>query len=367
MPKPTPTVSAATPLDAAWAKVRAGFDGFIGNTDAVYALQRGLVAAFVDAPAGQPPVLSKSYLFVGPPSVGKTELARRVTTVLDLPLVFLDGHGLRNRERLFEYIDGALDAHDLHPQLGEPRSGVTVLNYPSFAVFVDEAHKIGAGTQDSLLKMLEADDRSVTLDGKRGRRIAMVNKAAFLFATTRVIEINRALRTRCTEISLQRYTEAEVALMVRQRFPNLPDAADYSAIATIAACARDVPRIAFEMARDVEEESKTAPNRNIRACVRNVMNGRGIIYANGVTKNDYAYLMLLKHEGRPLGEGAIRAQLQGEIDAAQIVEDIEPFVFAKKFVTSTAQGRQLTYEGKKFLEEAKNLREQGYDDRLLPV
>ena len=34
----TDVVSTATPLDAAWAKVRAGFEGFIGNTDAVYAI-----------------------------------------------------------------------------------------------------------------------------------------------------------------------------------------------------------------------------------------------------------------------------------------------------------------------------------------
>jgi Holliday junction resolvasome RuvABC ATP-dependent DNA helicase subunit len=207
--------------------------------------------------------------------------------------------------------------------------------------------------------MLEADDRSVLLDGKRGRRIAVVNQAAFLFATTRPAELNRALRTRCTEINLQRYTEDEVALMVRQRFPSLPDTPTYSAVATIAACARDVPRIAFEMARDVEEEIKTTAGQDIRACVRNVMHGRSIIYANGVTKNDYAYLLLLKREGRPLGEGAIRAHLQSGIDAAQIVEDIEPYLFAKKLVAPTAQGRQLTYEGKKFLEQARNLREYG--------
>jgi Holliday junction resolvasome RuvABC ATP-dependent DNA helicase subunit len=281
-----------------------------------------------------------------------------VTSVLGLPLVFLDGHGLRSRDRLFDLIDAALDSHDLHPQPSEPRSGVPVLNYPPFAAFVDEAHKIGAGTQESLLTMLEADDRSVLLDGKRGKRFAMVKGAAFLFATTRPAEVNRALRTRCTEINLQRYTEAEVALMVRQRFPNLPDTPTYSAIATIAACARDVPRIAFEMARDVEEEIKTIAGQDIHTCVRKVMNGRSIMYANGVTKNDYAYLMLLKREGRPLGESAIRAHLQNEIDAAQIIEDVEPFLFSKKLAAPTVQGRQLTYEGKKFLEQASRL-EQG--------
>ncbi len=355
----TPTVSTATALDAAWAKVRAGFDGFIGNTDAVYAIQRGLVAAFVDAAPGQPPVLSKSYLFIGPASVGKTELARRVTTILDLPMVFLDGRSLRNREKFFDLVDDALYAHDLKPHALEARSGTATFQYPAFAAFIDETHLVGPSTQESLLTMLEHDDRSVLLDGKRGRRIAVVDKAAFLFATTRPAEVNRALRTRTTEINLQRYTEEEVAQMVRLRFPQLIDVPQYSPVATIAACARFIPRIAFEMARDVVEEIKTSTHQEVRTCVRNVMNGRSIIYANGVTKNDYAYLKLLQHEGRALGEQAIRSHLQGEIDAAQISEDIEPFLFSLKLVSPTGKGRALTYAGYEFLDQARKLAEYG--------
>lgn len=358
MTKAPQPVSTETPLDQAWAKVRAAFAGFIGNPDAVHAVQRGLVAALVDARPGQPVVMAKTLLFTGPASVGKTHLANLVTSVLAVPLVRLDGRGLRNRDRLFDLIDDALDAHDLRPQPSDPRSGVPTWIYPSIAVFVDEVHLVGAGTQESLLTMLEQDDRSVLLDGKRGRRIALVANATFIFATTRPAEMDRALRTRCTEIALQRYTEDEVALMVKQRFPQLPDTAAYSAVATIAACARFVPRVAFEMARDVLEEVKTSATPDVKAAVRRVMHGRSIIYANGITKSDFAYLSLLRREGRPLGEQAIRAQLQ-DLEAAHITDDIEPFLFMLRFVTVTPKGRQLTLAGERFLQEARAIQDRG--------
>jgi hypothetical protein len=140
----TPTVTAATSLDNAWAKVRDAFAGFIGNADAIHAVQRGLVAALIDAPAGQPIVMAKVLLFSGPPSVGKTYLANLVTSVLDAPLVYLDGSILRSRERLFEMIDDALDAREMQPKPDQPRSGTPVLRYPRFACFVDEIHLVGA-------------------------------------------------------------------------------------------------------------------------------------------------------------------------------------------------------------------------------
>lgn len=354
----TKPVSAETrsQLEIAKAKVAAAFDGFIGNTDAVYAVQRSLVAAFVSAPAGQPVAMPKTFLFSGPASVGKTELARRVTATLGLPLVRLDGRGLKSRDRLFEMIDDALFAHRLVPQASEDRSGTPTFQYPPFAVFVDEIHLVGDGTQESLLTMLEADDRTMLLDGKRGRRIAIVDRAAFIFATTRPSEIDRALRTRCTEIQLQRYTEAEVAQMVKARFPQLPDTAAYSAVSTIAACARFIPRIAFEMAREVIEEILTSTDGDVRACVRRVMNGRSIIYANGVTKDDYRYLTVLQREGRPLGETTVRAQLF-DVDGLHIADDIEPFLLSMNFIAITSKGRQLTLSGERFLQEARAIQD----------
>jgi Holliday junction resolvasome RuvABC ATP-dependent DNA helicase subunit len=194
--------------------------------------------------------------------------------------------------------------------------------------------------------MLEADTRSVLLDGKIGRRIAIVDQATFLFATTRPAEMNRALRTRCTEIQLHRYTEVEVAQMIWQRFPTLTE----PAVKTLAACSRLVPRIAFEIARDVLEEIKTSPTDGERACVKRVLNGRGILTTGGMTRDDVRYLKVLQREGRPVGERVIHSQLY-DVDAQRISSDIEMYLMLMDYMRVTSGGRQLTYAGKRFLED----------------
>lgn len=351
--QPTPvtgTVAAATPLDAAWAKVRAACAGFIGNVDALHFVQRSLVAALVDAQPGQPIVMAKTLLFTGPASVGKTHLANLVAGVLALPLVKIDGHGVRNREALFGLIDEALDAHGLAPQPGVSRSGIPTLVYPAFMAFVDEVHLVGPGTQQSWLTMLEQDDRSVNLDGKQGRRIALVGQATFIFATTQPTKMDRALRTRCTEIQLQRYTEAEVAQMVRKRFPQLPASPTYNVVDAIAACSRFVPRIAFEITRDILEEIKTSPADSAQACVKRALTGRGILTTGGMTRNDVRYLKVLHREGRPVGERVIRSQLH-DVETQRISDEIEPYLVAMDYIAFSDRGRQLTYAGRRFLAE----------------
>jgi Holliday junction DNA helicase RuvB len=333
-------------------KVNAAFEGFIANEEAVYSIKRSLIVALARAQDSQLPNMAKVFLLSGPPSVGKTELARRVTSVLGVPFVRLDGRGLRTREKLFEMIDDALLARKppLRAQSNGDLAGTPILEYPPFAVFIDEIHLVSERTQEALLTLLEADDRTLLLDGERGRRIVAARSAAFVFATTKPADLDRAFRSRCIEIQLRKYTEAEVQAMVHQRFSRLPD----SATATIAACSRMIPRVAFMMAGEVEEEIFLSDDGDIRACVRRVMHGRGIRYANGITLDDRRYLDLLQREGRPLGERAIQSQL-GDIDPLRITDDIEPFLLLLGYVIVSAKGRQITSRGLAFLKEAREI------------
>jgi Holliday junction resolvasome RuvABC ATP-dependent DNA helicase subunit len=188
------------------------------------------------------------------------------------------------------------------------------------------------------------------LNSDRGWRIAVARHATFIFATTKPADLDRAFRSRCIEVQLRRYTTDEVNIMVRKRFDQLPD----SATLTIAACSRMLPRVAFMMAQDVKEEILTSEDGDIRACVRRVMHGRGIRYANGITRDDVRYLELLRREGRPMGERAIRAHLY-DVDQAIISDDIEPFLLSLEFIAVTDKGRQITLAGKNFLKEARSL------------
>lgn len=333
-------------------RVARGFEGFIANDEAVAAISRSLIYALATAPDGGLPSLAKVFLLYGPPSVGKTELARRITAVLGVPFVRIDGRGLRTREKLFDMIDEALMAHK--PPLGRvPKgesAGVPVFEYPPFAVFIDEIHLVPERSQEALLTLLEADDRSLLLDGEKGRRIVVANHAAFIFSTTKPADLDRAFRSRCIEVQLRKYSVAEIQQMVKSRFSQLPD----SAIEKIASCSRLLPRVAFMMAQEVLEEIFVSDDGDIRAAVRRVMHGRGIRYANGITADDYRYLEMLHKESRPLGERAVQAQLY-EIDPQRILGDIEPFLLSLGYIRISAHGRQITLSGQQFLKDAKGI------------
>lgn len=332
---------------AAREKVNAAFDGFIGNEDAVYAIKRSMIVALSASPL---PIMDRTFLLSGPPSTGKSEMARRITVTLGVPFVRIDGRAVRNRERLFEMIDEALHARGTGTTRAGERAGVPVIEYPPFSVMIDEIHLVGERTQEAFLTMLEQDDRTLVLDGEAGRRVALVAKAAWIFATTKPADLDRAFRSRCIEIQLRRYTAEEVEAMVRARFPMLP----ISVAETISTCSRLVPRQAFDMARDVVDEVLTAEDggMDIRACVRRVMHGRGILFANGVARDDLRYLEALKREHRPMGETALMATLY-DVDPVRVREDIEPYLLMLGYISMTQKGRQISQKGLGFLDQVR--------------
>lgn len=333
-------------------KVNQAFEKFIGNDDAVYSIKRSLIVALAATPAGGMPRLAKVFLLSGPPSVGKTELARRVTNVLGVPFVRLDGRAVKSREKLFEMIDEALLAfgEGISARRDGTRSGMPTLTYPPFAVFVDEIHLVSERTQEGLLTLLEADDRTMLLDGERGRRVAIVPHGAWIFATTKPADLDRAFRSRCIEIQLRRYSAAEVEAMVRERFPRLPT----SAVEKIATCSRLVPRQAFAMSEEIEEEVQLDESGDIDACVRRVMHGRGIRFANGATRDDVRYLEVLMKEGRPVGESVLMAAMF-DVDAMRVSEDIEPYLLLKGYMAVTPKGRKITLQGEQFVRDAREI------------
>lgn len=320
--------------------VSAAFDGFIGNADAVHTIQRNLKVALMRTPVS----LDRTFLFVGPPSVGKTELARRIVGALGLPFLRIDGRMVRTREKLFKMIDELLIARQIYPKEGDGKTdGLHTVEYPPFGVFVDEVQTMCESAQESLLTMLENDDRSVVLDGETRRRVN-VKQATFIFATTKPSELDRAFRSRCMEIVLQRYSLDEVMQMVRARYPQLPDLA----IERAAGCSRRVPRRAFDLAREIEAELLISEDDDVRNCIRRVCHGQGILYGRGETRNDVRYMNLLKQ--RPLGETAIAAHLH-DVERDAIGEDIEPFLLDCGYIEITPKGRALTRAGLKWLSE----------------
>lgn len=318
--------------------VRTAFHGFIGNEAAVKRITNDLLRALID----RPPYLSKNFLFTGQPSTGKTEISRRIAAVLHLPFVKLDGRGLRSRERLFDLIDGELSQQNLTPSQVNTQASLPVLQYPALVVFIDEVHLVPRPIQESLLTMLEAADRSVTLSD----RIALMNRATFLFATTRASDVDAAFRSRCSEVQLKEYSREQVAEMVRLKFPVAWPTPVYLAIAQLG---RRVPRIALELARELETAITVSedPSLTVEQHLEEVRKARELDEL-GLTLVDLEYLSHLQRENRPIGEQTV-LNMMGTVDRDRIVDEIEPFLRSLGFIRFGPRGREITNQGKDYL------------------
>jgi len=289
-----------------------------------------------------PPHLSKNFLFTGQPSTGKTELARRIAGALNLPLIKLDGSGLRSRDRLFELIRGELSAKNMNASQVGTQAGLPVFYYPPLIVFIDEVHLVPRAVQESLLTMLEALDRTVTL----ANEVALMNRTTFMFATTRASDVDPAFRSRCTSVELKEYTEEEVSEILRQRHPHDWPGNLYRRIALLG---RRVPRVALELLKELEtaiavsDQPKKLPAEHLEE-VRLARE----LDENGLTVTDIEYLNTLEEEQRPIGEKAILNML-GTVDRDRITDEIEPFLRRQGFIRFGPQGREITPVGREYI------------------
>jgi Holliday junction resolvasome RuvABC ATP-dependent DNA helicase subunit len=335
-PASTPQGSRVPP--EARQQVREAFEGFIGNEPAVARLSNDLLRALIE----QPPHLAKNYLFTGLPSTGKTELARRMSRALRLPFIKLDGRGVSGRDKLFELVNGELGAHNLPPSQVGQQVGLPVLEYPPLIVFIDEVHLVPRALQESLLTMLEAADRTVVLID----HVARVHRATFLFATTRASDVDAAFASRCDEIQLREYTEAEVAQILKWKLPRDDwEEATYQAIARLGRC---VPRIAIQLAGALETAILVSEReRPVAEHLDEVRRAREID-ARGLARMDFEYLAILERANNPVGEQNI-LNLMRTVDKDRILNEVEPFLVRLGFVRHGPRGRELTTEGREYL------------------
>lgn len=330
-------------------RVREGFYGYIGNEEAVYAIERDLILALAD----EQPRLARAFLLWGPSSAGKTEMAKRVAGVMGLPFNTFAGATLKNVKQVISTMERAAAANQTPIRPAGERGGMQVYRIPPMLIFVDECHDMKEMVQETFLTMIEANDRTAVVEIEREMRVYDVSEVGFIFATTHPHLLLRTFRNRCTEIALRSYTAVEVAAMVRNKY-DLP--ADI--VADIASCNKCIPRKAIDFARDVLSESVTRQNADMHQCFARVARGKGILGVNGLTRNDIHVLRVIaKLNGpaskpRPAGAGLIVSQL-GEIDRREIRDEIEPFLIAKGYINSTERGRVITARGRMLLDEFK--------------
>ena len=330
--------------------IHSAFRNFVGNRAAVEALSIQL--RYVE----QTDVRAiRSVGLFGPKSTGKTELSRRLANALKVPYLPLSETGLHDIDQLADRMQERAREAGTPMTVVDHQGGQAVLRSPRMLVFIDEVHQLSQRVQDTLLPVLEAEDRML-----RGSKVIInARDVSFVIATTDWGKLREPFRSRVREVMLEPYNTDEVAQMLRNRIntasqdeaTNLdidPAVAQLSeeALAAIATAARAVPRVALDLLREIGMALR------IRICdpgddaVWGYLQKMVPCDRQGLTSRDRKYLRIVASRG-PIGLDSIATELG--IDRSNVEGAIEPFLTQMGWVQRSPTGRILTNPGRRLV------------------
>ena len=331
------------------------FKGFVGNRAGVEALSIQL--RYVEQTGTR---AIRSVGLFGPKSTGKTELSRRLASALEVPYLPLSETGLRDIDQLADRMQERVREAGIPMTVVNRQGGQAVLRSPPMLVFIDEVHQLSARVQDTLLPVLEADDRML-----RGSRVIIdARDVSFVIATTDWGKLREAFRSRVRAVMLEPYNTGEVVQMLRYRIEAASQGNDAvadvdpavgqlseGALVAIATAARAVPRVALDLLREVGMALR------IRICDPSVDAVWGHLQKmvpcdrQGLTSRDRKYLRIVASRG-PIGLDNIATDLG--TDRSNVEGAIEPFLSQMGWVQRGSTGRTLTTSGRRLMAQIRH-------------
>ena len=330
--------------------IHAVFKGFVGNRAAVEALS---IQLRYKEQTGTRAI--RSVGLFGSKSTGKTELSRRLASALGVPYLPLSETGLRDIDQLAERMQERAREAGKPMTVVDRQGGQAVLRSPPMLVFIDEVHQLSARVQDTLLPVLEADDRML-----RGSRVIIdARDVSFVIATTDWGKLREAFRSRVRAVMLEPYNTDEVVQMLRYRIEAASRVHDTvadvdpavgqlseGALVAIATAARAVPRVGLDLLREIGMALR------IRICDPSVDAVWGHLQKmvpcdrQGLTSRDRKYLRIVANRG-PIGLDNIATELG--TDRSNVEGAIEPFLAQMGWVQRGSTGRTLTTSGRRLV------------------
>jgi Holliday junction DNA helicase RuvB len=264
-------------------------------------------------------------LMVGPPGLGKTEMA----------VVLARETGTTLREAIGENLNTAGQAAGFLMAVGE-----------GDVLFVDEVHGMGRGAKTMLLRALA--ERKLLLNAPCfGSAMPVVTLPRFtlLAATTDEFMLSKPLRDRF-ELVLRftHYAATEIAEIIRRRTRVLHWAIDANVPGIIASRAKGVPRDGLRLLKAAERLARSEAASPItgshveQACLLEQVDFLGLDAV------EQRYLALLADAGKPVRPNVLAASLDLPLQTVQHVT--ENFLLRAGLVERTDKGRALTTKGR---------------------
>jgi Holliday junction DNA helicase RuvB len=293
-------------------------------------------------------------LLVGPAGVGKSSLAHKIAEQLNQDEILLNGADLRNPSMIINRLQESEKI---------PANPTGLVKVKKCLIFIDEVHAIGNNVATVLLSAMD-DTRITTIDGVSYD----FNEVIIILATTDAGKLSEAFRSRPDQTYLRPFTLDEIAGMIWLRGKNLLNNEELSkkVCYEIAARTQGTPRIALrklehniipyifsisEQNQSPIDYKKLAEAISMDLVINWFENQK--IDQNGLGEKEYNFLRYLKRNG-----ATSQSSLQHGLGISNLQDfaEIDEYLRRLGLIQLTPGGRNLTKEGRSYLEKPVDLR-----------
>jgi Holliday junction DNA helicase RuvB len=262
-------------------------------------------------------------LFFGPPGLGKTTLARIISTELQSGFHQIGAPSIEKTSDIVTLL-ATIEERDV--------------------VFIDEIHRLPVKIEEMLYIAMEDFRMDLIVgEGVDAKTVSLpIPRFTLIGATTEPGKISNPLRDRFgIQIQLKTYTDEEMKKVILRASPQINLNVSAEAAMEIGRRSRGTPRIGLQLLNRIRDFIVTSNKTSVSIeDAKKYLQELGID-TDGLNETDRRYLSLLKrnYRNRSVGVKTIAAALNESI--ANIEESIEPYLIRHEFIEKTPSGRRL--------------------------
>ncbi len=215
---------------------------FIGNEQAMKRIRR---AAFSALGKKNRECSDYSFAVFGPPSTGKTYLAKLFSKSLGIPFIVIEPQSVSRTQDIFDIVETELKNTHIPLQPIGPNQ----YRFPPIIIFIDEVHNLKKNVVQGLLKATEPNDRLMLTE--EGMEV-QTDKVCWMIATTDRGDLFDAFDTRFQKLELSLYSKKEMSKIIQLNNPDL----DEEICDLVAKYNSHVPREAIAFTKDMRIEKE---------------------------------------------------------------------------------------------------------------